>query len=177
MTDLRTALEMKARQMGMAQGQDLAPMSWETQGAGPQINLMDLLSQAQNGIGGLLGQFNPQQSLMGLLGNAPDPRMSGMGKPQQAPALQSLPPPPMAMMSAQAPTPAGVPSFRKPAPKPAMMSPELAAKRKAEPYTVRKGDNLTKIAKQHGLTLKQLLAKNPDIKNPDRIKIGQTIKL
>jgi LysM repeat protein len=44
-------------------------------------------------------------------------------------------------------------------------------------YVVKKGDNLTKIAKQNGLTLKQLLSLNKNIENPDYIKIGQKINL
>ena len=32
-------------------------------------------------------------------------------------------------------------------------------------YVVKKGDNLTKIAKQNGLTLKQLLSLNKNIEN------------
>lgn len=44
-------------------------------------------------------------------------------------------------------------------------------------YIVKKGDNLTKIAKQNGLTLNQLLSLNKNIKNPDYIQIGQKINL
>lgn len=44
-------------------------------------------------------------------------------------------------------------------------------------YVVKKGDNLTKIAKQNGLTLKQLLSLNKNIENPDYIQIGQKINL
>ena len=44
-------------------------------------------------------------------------------------------------------------------------------------YTVKKGDNLSSIAKKNGLTLKQLLELNPNIKNVDNIQIGQNINL
>lgn len=43
-------------------------------------------------------------------------------------------------------------------------------------YMVKKGDNLTKIAKAHGTTVSTLVALN-NIQNADLIKAGQTIKL
>ena len=42
---------------------------------------------------------------------------------------------------------------------------------------VKSGDTLSQIAKKHGTTLKALLAANPKIKNPNMIRIGQSIKL
>jgi LysM repeat protein len=45
-------------------------------------------------------------------------------------------------------------------------------------YTVVKGDTLSKIAQQHGLTLNQLLAANPKYKkNPNAIKVGDEITI
>lgn len=44
-----------------------------------------------------------------------------------------------------------------------------------EVYIVRRGDNLTKIARKYKLTLKQLLALNAQIKNPNKIYPGQKI--
>ncbi len=44
-------------------------------------------------------------------------------------------------------------------------------------YTVKKGDTLSAIAKAYGLTLQQLLEANPQIKNPNLIKVGQVIKI
>ena len=44
-------------------------------------------------------------------------------------------------------------------------------------YVVKQGDTLGNIAKENGLSLKQLLDANPAIKNPDRISIGQKINL
>lgn len=114
----------------------------------------------------------PQQAPTGLLDTLGAPPIAFDGQ------MQSLAPPPMAMMSSQAPTPAGLPSFRNP-PQPAMMSPELAAKRKAPAaeYTIKKGDTLTAIAKRNGTTVKALLAKNPQIKNANKIFVGKKIKL
>jgi len=43
-----------------------------------------------------------------------------------------------------------------------------------EKYTVKLGDNLTKISKLTGYTIKQLVEMN-EIKNPDHILIGQKI--
>lgn len=45
-------------------------------------------------------------------------------------------------------------------------------------YSVVKGDNLTKIAKRSGISLKNLLDLNPDLKaNPNLIQIGQKIRV
>ena len=39
------------------------------------------------------------------------------------------------------------------------------------------GDNMNKIAKANNMTLTQLLTKNPEIKNPNKIAVGQKINL
>src|SRR5205085_7711811 len=44
-------------------------------------------------------------------------------------------------------------------------------------YTVQAGDTLSKIAARNGLTLAQLLQANPQITNPDRIKVGDVLTL
>jgi hypothetical protein len=44
-------------------------------------------------------------------------------------------------------------------------------------YTIKKGDTLSKIATANGITLDQLMAANPDIKNPNRISEGQEITI
>jgi LysM repeat protein len=44
-------------------------------------------------------------------------------------------------------------------------------------YTVKKGDTLGEIAREHGVSLQDLLKANPDIKNPDKIKTNQQINL
>lgn len=48
---------------------------------------------------------------------------------------------------------------------------------KQQAYTVVAGDTLGKIARQHGVSLQQLLAKNPQIKNANAISVGQKINL
>ena len=61
-----------------------------------------------------------------------------------------------------------------------MPSEALQAQRRAKeatPYTVKKGDSLSKIAKRLGTTVKALLAKNPQIKNADLIRVGEKLKL
>lgn len=52
-------------------------------------------------------------------------------------------------------------------------------KKKSTPktYTVKRGDSLSKIAKANKLTLKQLLALNPKIRNANIIFVGQKINL
>ena len=44
-------------------------------------------------------------------------------------------------------------------------------------YKVKKGDTLSKIAKANNVTLKKLIAANPQIKNPDLIHPGDIIKI
>lgn len=44
-------------------------------------------------------------------------------------------------------------------------------------YIVVSGDNLSAIAKKYGVTVDEILAANPDIKNPNLINIGQKIKI
>jgi LysM repeat protein len=46
------------------------------------------------------------------------------------------------------------------------------------PYSVRSGDNLSRIAQQHGVSLKQVLAANPQFqKNPNLIRPGQQVNI
>jgi hypothetical protein len=42
-------------------------------------------------------------------------------------------------------------------------------------YTLKKNDVLSKVAAKYGLTLDELLAANPDIKNPNKVAEGQQI--
>ena len=44
-------------------------------------------------------------------------------------------------------------------------------------YKVKAGDNLSKVAKRYGISIAQLLKANPQITNPDKIKVGQLINL
>ncbi len=44
-------------------------------------------------------------------------------------------------------------------------------------YVIAKGDTISKIAKKFGLTQEELLAANPQIKNPDKIGIGDEITI
>ncbi len=44
-------------------------------------------------------------------------------------------------------------------------------------YIIQPGDTLVRIAQQRGVTLVQLVDANPDISNPDSIRVGQTIVL
>jgi LysM repeat protein len=44
-------------------------------------------------------------------------------------------------------------------------------------YTIKKNDILSKIASAHGVTLEELLAANPQIKNPNKITEGQVITI
>lgn len=44
-------------------------------------------------------------------------------------------------------------------------------------YIVKSGDTLSKIAKTYHTTVDNLMVMNPDIKNPNQIKVGQKIKV
>lgn len=57
-----------------------------------------------------------------------------------------------------------------------LKAPTKVAEPKPEYYTVVKGDNLTKIAKRYGTTVKQLVEWN-NIKNPDLIYVGQKFRV
>jgi LysM repeat protein len=46
----------------------------------------------------------------------------------------------------------------------------------AQVYVIKQKDTLSKVAKRFGLTIEELLAANPEIKNPDKISIGQVWK-
>jgi len=50
-----------------------------------------------------------------------------------------------------------------------------AASEAGETYEVKSGDSMSKIAAACNMTLQQLLAKNPQIKDPDKIAVGQKI--
>lgn len=58
-------------------------------------------------------------------------------------------------------------------------APKKPAIKKASggPVKVKSGDTLSQIAKSKGVTLKALLAANPNIKNANQIRVGQSIKI
>ena len=53
----------------------------------------------------------------------------------------------------------------------------MMAPSKSKSYSIKSGDTLSQIAKRQGTTLKALLAANPSIKNPNKIRVGQKIKM
>jgi LysM repeat protein len=61
----------------------------------------------------------------------------------------------------------------------ATLAPSLAPPSVAPPtprlYTVAKGDTIRGIASQFKLTMDELLAANPEVTNPSRIRIGQKL--
>ena len=59
----------------------------------------------------------------------------------------------------------------KPTPKVSKPTPKVTS------YSIKSGDTLSQIAKKAGTTLKALLAANPSIKDPNKIRVGQKIKL
>jgi len=44
-------------------------------------------------------------------------------------------------------------------------------------YIIRQGDSLSQIAKRHGTTTAQLLRLNPQLDNPNQIKVDETLQL
>ena len=59
----------------------------------------------------------------------------------------------------------------------ALTTPSAPEQRTLVPYTVQKGEWLNKIARDHGLTLAEVLAANPGIVDPDVIRQDQVINL
>src|SRR3954471_14564782 len=47
----------------------------------------------------------------------------------------------------------------------------------ANSHTVKSGESLGAIAKQHNVTVADILAANPDITNPNLIRLGQVIQI
>src|SRR4051794_14943206 len=47
----------------------------------------------------------------------------------------------------------------------------------ANSHTVESGESLGAIAKQHNMTVPEILAANPDITNPNLIRLGQVIQI
>jgi hypothetical protein len=64
-----------------------------------------------------------------------------------------------------------------PAQESASLSPTLPPEPTAQVYVVAKGDTMLKIAKRFDVTIEQLMAANPQIKNADRIKVGDAITI
>jgi len=54
---------------------------------------------------------------------------------------------------------------------------EKETKEKIKQYKVQKGDTLDKIAKRNSLNLNQLMKFNPNIKDPNLIKLGQSVTI
>jgi LysM repeat protein len=55
------------------------------------------------------------------------------------------------------------------------LAPTVPPQPTPELYTIKKNETLSKIASAHGITLDELLAANPSIKNPNKISEGQQI--
>jgi hypothetical protein len=76
---------------------------------------------------------------------------------------------------------AGTGTTATPKPTPAEVSPAPAITPVPAPtlqvYVVAKGDTMSKIATKFKVTVEQLLAANPQIKNPDKIKIGDPVTI
>jgi LysM repeat protein len=58
-----------------------------------------------------------------------------------------------------------------------LAAPAFAGSGGVAEYTIKPGDTLTRIAKQYGLTLDLLLAANPQISDPSRLRAGEVIFL
>ena len=44
-------------------------------------------------------------------------------------------------------------------------------------YKIKSGDTLSQIAKRNNMTIKQIMAMNPGIKDANKIRVGQTLKM
>ena len=43
--------------------------------------------------------------------------------------------------------------------------------------TVRRGDSMSAIAQRHGVSLQDLIAANPQVRDPNQIRVGQELRL
>ena len=53
---------------------------------------------------------------------------------------------------------------------------ELEFPKTKGPYKIKKGDTLSELAKEYGTTVKKIMADNPDIKDPNKIRAGAGLK-
>lgn len=60
---------------------------------------------------------------------------------------------------------------------PVEVKPQIDPFGQPQTYVVKKGDTLSKIAKANGTTVKAIQALNPQITNPNKIYVGQTIRI
>lgn len=56
-------------------------------------------------------------------------------------------------------------------------SPSVSANASSSSHTVERGETLSQIARENGLSLQQLIAANPQIANPNRIYVGDRINI
>jgi LysM repeat protein len=101
-----------------------------------------------------------------VFGNFP-----GRGSADDAPTVTPTPVP-VATLPPSSPTPA----FAEPTPDPDT-DPDPGPEASGTIYIVQSGDNLSGIAQQHGVTLQEILAANPEITDPTRISVGQEIRI
>ncbi|EYF04076.1 type VI secretion system tip protein TssI/VgrG [Chondromyces apiculatus] len=106
-------------------------------------------------------------------GGAPGGGAPAAAAPRPAVAAPAAPAAPAAAPAAPpaATTPAAPAQVRAAAPQQAITPPAGSA------YRVRSGDSLGKIAAENNTTVGALLRLNPEISNPDRVKVGQQITL
>jgi len=60
---------------------------------------------------------------------------------------------------------------------PGLLAASLTANTPASDYKIQKGDTLSSIAQQNKISVDRLLSMNPDIKDPNKISIGQSLVL
>ena len=138
----------------------------------PQTQGLDFMpSQQPDGYAMMFDAQPPQdqqapQGLLSMITGRPDAPAAGLPQQQgllgmlgrMSPASQAQPD----MMGRIS----GVSAKDAPIPMPRPVKPDT--------YLVRKGDTLTAIAKRYGTTVKALMAKNPQIKNANKIVAGKT---
>ena len=122
----------------------------------------ETLKMYNKGGGKVLGGLVKRREQEGKLWTTGLPNQQKPVQPTQAP--QQKPQPAQPTQAQQ----------QKPQPKP--VQPQQQTQQPTDSYEVKSGDNLSKIAKQQGKSLEDILKLNPEIKNPDQIKPGQKIK-
>lgn len=164
-----------------------------------QKNVADVNAQFQQTLAQQNAQF--QSALQNMNAQFAQDRASQQASISAAAPIFSAPPPSEPVYQAPA-----APAYRAPTPQPtatpaptpppkpipvltsqrAAENPELQTARNwqqrnqpsgGDTYTVVGGDTLSRIARTRGMSLSQLIAKNPQISNPNLIRVGQVINV
>lgn len=132
-------------------------------GRGMESQQDDRLSELEQKTDRLSGGVDELQGQLRGLYNQTRSSLENVSAEMQAMRDQIAPKPPPVAAAAATPAPAAA-------------SEGNATTSGGKTYSIRSGDLLTNVAKRHGTTVEALLKANPGL-NPNRLKVGQVIKI